>query len=56
MKLYTFTIEGESFKGSKDQLIKTLAGFGYSAVREGKPPDPYWQYEEYLKRGGRDQK
>lgn len=53
---YSFTIEGETYKGSREQLITKFAGMGYAAVRDGKAPDQYWQYEEYLKRGGRDQK
>ena len=56
MKLYTFTIDGESFKGSKDQLIKSLAGAGYAALRNEKNPHVFWQYEQYLKSGGKDQK
>jgi len=53
MKTYSFTVNGETYKGTRDKLIGFFEAIGYQAERDEQNPHVYWQYAEHLKRGER---
>lgn len=50
MKMLTFTVNGETFKNTRDKLIPVFEGRGYQALREEQCPHVWWQIAEHLKR------
>lgn len=47
---YRFTIDGQTFRGNADRLIRDLEARGEQAILDENSPDIYWNYSEYLKK------